>query len=349
MQIRINKKLIFMTTILLSLLMILSGCGVSKKDAAAIVNGKAISKSEFDANFSINKQMYVNQLGSDIMSREMESGRTFEDELKQIVLDNLVFEELIIQDAEKQKIVVKDEEVNEAIDEFTTSAGGDEQLKEFLKQNNMTLDFMEQRMRKEMIIDKYRNNFFESIISDEDVKNQYEENKDLYTTIRASHILVETEEEAKDILKQINEGKNFDELTNLSTEPGAAERKGDLGYFARGEMVAEFSEAAFELKPGEISDVVKTDFGYHIIKLTDRKDTFEQVKDDVLISMQSNESAKFDEKLQQLKDEADIETLIEITPVNNEEQDNTEENNQSETQENTDDEAQDDTENNDGE
>ncbi|WP_352418146.1 peptidylprolyl isomerase [Proteiniborus sp.] len=324
MQFKINKKFIFITVIALTLLMILNGCGVSKKDAAAMVNGKAISKSDYDMNFGINKKMYENQLGSDIMSKDMGNGNTFEEELRQIVLDNLISEELVLQDAEKEKIEVKDEEVKEAIDQFTASAGGEKELKEFLEQNNMTVDFMKKRMRTEMIIDKYRNNFFNSIISEDDVKKQFEENKDQYISIRASHILVKTEEEAKDILKQLNEGKSFDDLTKLSTEPNAEERKGDLGYFTKAQMVPEFSEAAFNLKPGEISDVVKTDFGYHIIKLTDRKDTFEQLKDNVLIDLQNKESAKFDEKIKDLKDSATIEILVNTETKKDKEQDNTE-------------------------
>lgn len=349
MQFKINKKITFITAMVLAILMILNGCGVSKKDAAAIVNGKAISKSDYNMNFGINKKMYENQLGSDIMSKDMGNGKTFEEELREIVLDNLISEELILQNAEKEKITVKDEEVKEAIDQFTASAGGEEKLKQLLEQNNMTLDFMKKRMRTGMIIDKYKDNFFDSIISEADVKKQFEENKDQYISIRASHILVETEEEAKNILKQIKDGKDFDELTKLSTEPGAEERKGDLGYFTKGRMVAEFEKAAFELKPGEISDVVKTDFGYHIIKVTDRKDKFEQVKENVLADLQNKESAKFDEKIKKLKDSAKIEILISTETQKDKKQDETQDNTENKTQDkvqnNAEDKTQDNTEN----
>lgn len=332
MQFKINRKIILATVTILILSMVLSACGTSKEDSVAIVNGESISKSEFGINFDINKKMYENQLGKDIMSKDMGQGRTFEEELKQIVLDNLILEKIILQDAEKQKITVSDKEVEEAIDQFVVSVGGHEKLKEFLKQNKMTEDFMEKRMRTEMIINNYRNHFFKTIISDERIKEQYEKNN---VYVRASHILVKTEEEAKDILKQLNEGKNFDDLTSLSTEPGAAERKGDLGYFTRGEMVSEFEEAAFELKPGEVSDVVKTDFGYHIIKLTDRKESFEEVKDFIFEDLQIQEAAKFDEKIQELRDKANIEILMKIEPDKNNEQNNEQENNDETTQDNT--------------
>ncbi len=335
MQFRINRKFILVTAMVFTLLMILNGCGVSKQDSVAIVNGKGISKSYYDINFDINKKMYENQLGSDIMSKNIGNGKTFEEELKQVVLNNLITEEVILQNAEKEKITVKNEEVNESISQFTASVGGEEKLKEFLEKNNMKEDFLKQRMRTEMIMDKYKDNFFASIISDEDVKKQYEENKDLYTSIRASHILVKTEDEAKDILKRIKNGESFEDLTKLSTEPGAEARKGDLGYFTKGKMVPEFEKAAFALKPGEISDVVKTDFGYHIIKLTDRKDTFEQVKDNILKDLQNKESAKFDQKIKELKDNAKIEILMNTEPKKDKEQDKTQNNTEDKTQGNT--------------
>lgn len=325
MQFKINRKLILVTLAISILSMVLSGCGVSKEDSVAIVNGEAISKSEFGINFDINRKIYENQLGNDIMSKDMGKGKTFEEELKQIVLDNIILEKIILQDAEKNKITVKDKEVKEAVDHFVVSVGGQDKLKDFLTQNNMTEDYMEKRMRVEMILDEYRDSFYSSIISDEDVKKQYEENKDLYASIRASHILVETEEEAKDILNRINNGEAFEDLTKLSIEPGAEARKGDLGYFTRGMMVAEFEKAAFELKPGEISGVVQTEFGYHIIKLNDRKDSFEEVKDNVLADLQNKESAKFDEKIKELRDSAKIEILMNTEPQQNSTQDETQE------------------------
>lgn len=335
MQFKINRKLILVTLAIFVFSALLSGCGVSKEDSVAIVNGESISKSEFGINFDINKKIYENQLGTDIMSKDMGKGKTFEEELKQIVLDNIILEKIILQDAEKQKITIKDKEVKEAVDQFVASVGGQDKLKEFLKQNNMTEDYMENRMRVEMILDEYRDNFYATIISDEDVKKQYEENKDLYVSIRASHILVETEEEAKEILNRINNGESFEDLTKLSTEPGAEARKGDLGYFTRGKMVAEFEKAAFELKPGEISDVVQTEFGYHIIKLNDRKESFEEVKDNVLADLQNKESAKFDEKIKELRDNAKIEILMDTESQKDKEQDTTQESDENKEQDNT--------------
>jgi peptidyl-prolyl cis-trans isomerase C len=104
--------------------------------------------------------------------------------------------------------------------------------------------------------------------------------------VHARHILVKTEDEAKDIIKQLDAGKDFAELAKeKSTDPNKSEG-GDLGYFTRGRMVKEFEDAAFTLEKGTYSKTpVKTDFGYHIIKVEDKRDAapppFEQVQDQV--------------------------------------------------------------------
>jgi peptidyl-prolyl cis-trans isomerase C len=104
------------------------------------------------------------------------------------------------------------------------------------------------------------------------------------TEIRARHILVEKEEQAKAALDRVRKGEDFAKLAaELSTDPGSGKEGGDLGWFERGRMVPEFGEAAFKLEKGQVSDIVKTQFGFHIIKLEDKRDKkppeFDAVKD----------------------------------------------------------------------
>ena len=100
--------------------------------------------------------------------------------------------------------------------------------------------------------------------------------------VHARHILVDSEDEAKQIVAELKKGGDFAEFTKRSKEPGAAERAGDLGYFTKEQMVPAFSEAAFALEVGKISDPVKSEFGWHIIKVEDKRDRvpppFDQVK-----------------------------------------------------------------------
>jgi len=104
--------------------------------------------------------------------------------------------------------------------------------------------------------------------------------------VRARHILVETEDEAKGVAAELKKGTDFAELAKQkSKDPGAAAEGGDLGYFTKDQMVPEFAETAFKLDKGQLSDPVKTQFGWHVIKVEDKRERpvppFEQVKDQI--------------------------------------------------------------------
>jgi peptidyl-prolyl cis-trans isomerase C len=125
-------------------------------------------------------------------------------------------------------------------------------------------------------------------ISEEQMKDYYEKNKDKYVQkeqIKARHILLKTEEDAKEVQKELKEGKDFVELAKEKSTGPSKNKGGDLGWFPRGRMVPEFEKVAFSLKKGEISDIVKTKFGYHIIKVEDKKEekpqSYEEVKDQI--------------------------------------------------------------------
>jgi peptidyl-prolyl cis-trans isomerase C len=112
-------------------------------------------------------------------------------------------------------------------------------------------------------------------VTDQDVKDYYEKHKEELSSInqiKAGHILVKTEDEAKKILERIKKGEDFTSLAKkYSIDIGSAKNGGDLGFFSPGQMVPEFEAAAFRLKKGEISKPVRTKFGYHIIRVTDKK------------------------------------------------------------------------------
>lgn len=112
-------------------------------------------------------------------------------------------------------------------------------------------------------------------LTDKDVKDYYDAHKDEFvanSSVKASHILVKSEEEAKTIMAQLKQGENFAKLAKeKSIDQGSAKNGGDLGSFSRGQMVPEFENAAFKLKTGELGGPIKTQYGFHIIKVTDRK------------------------------------------------------------------------------
>jgi len=121
--------------------------------------------------------------------------------------------------------------------------------------------------------------------------------------VHARHILVDTEDEAKAIAAELKKGGDFAELAKRSKEPNAAERAGDLGYFTKDQMVPAFSEAAFALEPGKISEPVKSEFGWHVIKVEDKRDRpvppFEQVKGQIETYLVRKSQSDFVGKLRQ--------------------------------------------------
>jgi peptidyl-prolyl cis-trans isomerase C len=129
--------------------------------------------------------------------------------------------------------------------------------------------------------------------------------------VRARHILVETEDEAKAISQQIKGGADFAELAKeKSKDPGSAKEGGDLGYFAKGSMVPEFAEVAFKMYPGQVSNPVKTQFGWHIIKLEDKRSRqvpdFDQVRNQIEAFVARRSQSEF---VTQLRETAKIERL----------------------------------------
>ncbi len=141
--------------------------------------------------------------------------------------------------------------------------------------------------RDKLLMDKLLVQEGDKATNDDAVKKFYDETvKTLKPEqeVHARHILVETEDEAKKALERVKNGEDFAKVASeLSKDPGSGKDGGDLGYFTRDRMVKEFGDVAFSLKPGEISGVVKSQFGYHIIKVEDKRDRpvppLDQVKD----------------------------------------------------------------------
>jgi len=203
-------------------------------------------------------------------------------------LQSLITTTLVDQEAKKANITATtDEDINNEVAELTAQFGGEEALNNALDQSGMTMD----DLKKQMPIQVQMRKILEPqvTVTDEEIKTYYDANKASYDTaeqVRASHILVETKEEADAISKQLKEGADFATLASeKSADTGSKDKGGDLDYFTRDAMVAEFSDAAFKLKVGETSEPVKSDYGYHIIKVTDHKDaktsTLEEKKEEI--------------------------------------------------------------------
>lgn len=155
-----------------------------------------------------------------------------------------------------------------------------------------------ENMKKSMLQQySLRKMFNEITVSEEDIKSYYENNKEKFAAdemVTASHILVDSEEKANVILKNINDGLSFEDAAVQHSSCPSKQAGGALGEFGKGQMVPEFEDAAFAMQIGEISAPVKTQFGYHIIKVTDHtpegsanfEDVYQQVKDSCFLEKQ---------------------------------------------------------------
>lgn len=270
------------TILALTLCVAVTGCkqqaGEAKKGAKsgvvlAEVNGATITDTEFYKEQE-NLPPYLKPM------TETPEGR-------KEMLDTMVVRELIMQQAQK-----------EGIDKSPAVAAKLEDLK------------------KRVVVEAFLKKKVEESanVSDADLKAFYDKNIDKFKTgeqIRASHILVKTEPEAKEIEKQLKAGGNFEDLAKKHSIDGAAAKGGDLGWFGKGSMLPDFEKVAFSLKEGATSGIVQTKFGYHIVKVTGKRPagtrTLEEMKDQIKAAMAPEKQQETFKKLKEdLKKNAKI-------------------------------------------
>ena len=307
-------------TLILCLMMTVSliGCSADKK-AVAIVNGQDITLGNYEKLLALNKSSMESYYGANIWSQEVEKGKTYEDMLKEMVLQTMIGSEIIYQQAEKEKVAPTEKQIQEQIDSFNETIKGDEEYKAELKKMGINEKFLKFQFARDLANTNLQKKFEEDTkISEADMKKYYEDNKsDFYIdTVTASHILLKTvddngkelseekqkeaKKKAEEALAKVKAGEDFVSVAKEYSQDSSASNGGELGTFGRGKMVTEFENAAFAMKPGEISDIVKTQYGYHIIKVTDRVDkqeTYDEVKNQIKTTLAGEKYTEYVEKL----------------------------------------------------
>lgn len=241
----------------------------------AKVNGREITENDFNLFFQTLGQQVQGQF-------QGEQGR-------ERLLDELIYQELFYAEA------------------LETNLGDDEGFKEEL--NRVSENLLKQYNIKQLI---------ESVrVSDEESEAFYKENPQYFQTgaqVKASHILVDTEEEAAKLKSEIEAGATFEDVAKASSKCPSNEKGGDLGFFQKGQMVPEFEEVAFTIDREVVSEPVKTQFGYHLIYKTDEKaaetQSYEAVKDQIAhqLLIQKQNSAYLT-KVEDLKSKYTVERL----------------------------------------
>jgi peptidyl-prolyl cis-trans isomerase C len=243
----------------------------------ARVNGEDVKKTDFDRI---------------IQTMEARAGQPIpadrRDEIMRGAIDQLVVYTLLSQESRNRGIKIDEAEIEAKMGQLKSQFPTQEAFDKALKDRGMTVD----SLRKDARVDLSVTKLIEAEVatlpgpSDVEAKDFYDKNPDRFKqdeSVRASHILIRVDEKADAaakkkaraeidaVLKQAKAGADFAKLAQQHSQDGSAAQGGDLNYFAKGAMVPAFDKVAFELKPGQISDVVTTQFGYHIIKVVDHK------------------------------------------------------------------------------
>jgi len=343
-----NSKNLFATIALSTLL--LTGCTFGQpKDTIVKVNGSNITQSQFNEMFdkAASNSMF-SQMGIDV--KKDKEGFLYL-MIKDRVVNELIVKALIDQEIAKRNIKVTKEDTDKELKAIIDKIGSKEKFTEVLKQNGISSAQFKKDLKEEVKMKKLVDSLSKVKISDADAKKFYGENLNKFKypdKVRASHILIAANpeeikekitsdpankglseadikakvdaelavklEKAKKILAEVKKDpSSFAKVAKEnSQDPSSAKQGGDLGFFAKQEMVESFATTAFKMKPNTISDIVKSPYGYHIILVTDRmksgQEPFEKVKGEVVTYLESQAQVKVLENLiESLKKQAKIE------------------------------------------
>ncbi len=302
-------------------------------EIAAVVNGEKITVRELDQYANLQQlimSLYQNNQQFAQLLLQTEAGQDLLNEYRKTKMDSMITKELLKMEAKKRNIELTEQEKNDMFEQQLNSIKQsnnftDEQLLSALNQQGVSsleeykTMFLEGN-RENLLINKLMMEVTNNVsVSDEQAKEYYDNNKNQYEydeQVNASHILVKSEEKAKEVMNKLNDGKDFAKLAEEYSQGPSAKEGGKIGFFEKGDMVPEFEEKAFDMKIGEISDdPVKTDYGYHIIKINDKKESgvasFEEVKNNIKqnLANQKRQSA-WDDFVNELRENAEIEKKL---------------------------------------
>lgn len=327
---------------------IFTGCSLKKNDNDIIkINDTVITKKEYEKAYeSVTSNNMFAQMGIDFKN---DTDNVLALMMREKVVSELIIKALLAEEMDKRKITVTKEELETAEKEIVGKFGSKEQFVQLIKLNGITYETFKKDLEDEIKMKKFVDSVAMVSIGESEAKKYYDENQDKFKypqRVRASHILISANpeqlakkivEEKKDVTqaelvkmveKQMEELKDKAEKLQKqvkkapstfakvakenSQDTGSALRGGDLGFFAKDEMVEPFAKAAFELAPNTISEVVQTPYGFHIIMATDRSEagtlSFEQSKKDIINYLEGQDKVDIlKNKIEALRKEAKIE------------------------------------------
>jgi len=297
--------------------------GVSK-DNVALVNGSAITRAELD-RLMASAQGRLSRAGKGLSGSQLT-------EMKKQALENLIDRELLYQESQRQGIKVDEAVINEEIDALKKRFPSEAEMKKSLARMKLSETFMRSQFTQERAIQQLIDKEFgqKVTVADKDVKAYYDKTPDFFKQpeqVQARHILIKVDLQAdqtaraearkklENVQQKLHKGEDFAALAKEFSQCPSSADGGNLGSFKRGQMVKPFEEAAFALKPGEVSDIVETKFGYHLIEVTDKQPettiSYEDVKDRLRQYLRQEEIQK-EVRLyvEKLKEKSEVERFL---------------------------------------
>ncbi len=291
---------------------------------AAVVNGKAITKQELD------REMRIIQVKLMLAGKPIGSAKY--DEMEQKVLEDLINRELLYQECSKQDIKVKKEDVDKNLEHLRKQYSTELEFMETLEKRELTREKLRDKIKREIAIKQLiRDKFVENTAIPEDELKRFYENHldDFYRPeqVKISQILIAVKPDATDAekeealkkLKAIREkaiaGENFGELAKQYSDCPSKKKGGNLGYIKKGNLDINLEKTAFSLDSGEVSEILLTKYGYHLIKCTDRLTEmtilFEKARPQIERSLIQNKvREKLYAYLENIKEKADLVRFI---------------------------------------
>lgn len=274
-------------------LLLLTGCGANQGVGGgeyATVNGISIPQSSVDQLVDTYKNILAAQQN-----------------LENSMGEQLIYEAILRAELDENKINITEADYKEDMDSTIAQYGGEENFKAMCEQYHVTPEQMKELFKGKTISRKHQEWWNQNHKpSDEDIQAYFNEHKDELVTVKASHILVSTEEEAKKVEERLANGEDFAAVAKeVSQDPGSASNGGSLGETAisPNQYDPAFAKATLEQKVGEIGQPVKSNFGYHIIRVDERNETLEALKDDVVKAITQSQ---YQEYVNELRQKADV-------------------------------------------
>lgn len=288
----------------------ISGTACSDKKIAATVNGEPIYTEEVD------KQL--EQLGQDHESLEGQQGEEYIKQVEKQILDDLIEQKLVLQEAEKEKIKVSDKEIDDWIKQAKQQFASEQEFESKLKELNLTVEELKKSRREQLLRQKMIEKITKDIkVTDKEVEEYYKKNKEEIKEpekAKIKWIILSEEKKAKEILKELEEGADFAEVAKKeSIDTATKESGGALGLRGGNELPPEVAEEAFKIELNKLSGAIKMQQGFAIFmveeKQAEKQKTFDEAKEEIKNKILSEKQSKaYQDWIEKVKKKAKIDT-----------------------------------------